>query len=120
MKIRRDFVTNSSSSSYLCIAKVDLTDELRAYMKEEYGKFGLRLLDEQVVSGKEIREKNADDLLDYFEDYGLLSQLEDDEHYLGAWFIEWTNDGDTEDDDAFLYNVLPDKFKHEIFNQQSS
>ena len=48
MKIRRDFVTNSSSSSYVCVAKVDLCDELREYMKEEFGKFGLRLLDEYV------------------------------------------------------------------------
>lgn len=34
MKIRRDFVTNSSSSSYVCVARVDLCDELREYMKE--------------------------------------------------------------------------------------
>lgn len=118
MKIRRDFVTNSSSSSYLCIAKVKLTDELRAYMKEEFGKYGLRLLEEQIVTGKEIREQNPDDLLDYFEDYGLMDMLEDDGFYLGAWFIEWTNDGDTEGDDAFLYNNLPDQYKHEIFSQR--
>lgn len=116
MKIRRDFVTNSSSSSYLCIAKVELTDELRAYMKEEFGKYGLRLLEENIVSGKDIRDGKTD-LLDYLKDADLMEMLEDEGFYLGAWFIEWTTEGDTEGDDVFLYDNLPDKYKHEIFSQ---
>ena len=44
MKIRTDFVTNSSSSSFIVISKVDRTDELVNYLKEEYGKYGLELL----------------------------------------------------------------------------
>ena len=104
MKIRCDFVTNSSSSSYLCVAKIDLNNELREYMKEEFGKFGLRLL----APGTEIH--------DYMED--RLDELDDNSYYLGAFFIEWTNDGDTDGEDAFLYNHIPDRFKSEIYSSE--
>lgn len=117
MKIRSDFVTNSSSSSYVCIAKVDLTDELRAYMKEEFGKFGERLLKEQLESGKSIRETPYSETFEIMEQNGLLGQLEDGTFYLQASFVEWSNDGDQNGEDAFLYENLPDRFKHEIYNE---
>lgn len=119
MKIRRDFVTNSSSSSYLCIAKIDLSDELRAYIKEEYGKYGERLLAEQLETGTQIKSNVYSEIRDYFEDEGRLDELEDDAHYLSARFIEWTNEGDTDGDDAFLYNIIPDQFKEELYCSNS-
>lgn len=115
MKLRNGFVTNSSSSSYLCIAKIDFTDELRTYMKEEFGRYGSRLLSEHLQTGAEIKADKYSEIMEYFED-GHLDELEDDAHYLGARFIEWTNEGDTEGDDAFLYNNIPSEFKHEIYN----
>ena len=114
MKIRRDFVTNSSSSSYVCVAKVDLCDELREYIKEEFGKFGLRLLDEYVQTGAQIKAEEYNQVKNTLEFCGKLDVLEDDKHYLGASFIEWTNEGDTDGEDAFLYNNLPQKFMEEI------
>lgn len=112
MKIRAGFVTNSSSSSYLCIAKVDLTDELRTYMREEFGKFGERLLSENVMKGHDL--KKCDEITDL--DDEAMDLFDDDTYYLYASFIEWTNDGDTDGEDAFLYNNIPDKFMTEIYH----
>ena len=44
MKFREDFVTNSSSSSYIVIAKVDMCPALLDKMKEEFGKYGIRMM----------------------------------------------------------------------------
>lgn len=119
MKIRTDYVTNSSSSSYVCIARVDLCDELREYMKEEFGRFGLRLLDEYVQTGAAIKADEyglIKETLDFSDDLGAL---EDDKYYLGASFIVWTNDGDTDGDDAFLYNNIPEKYMEEIYHGEA-
>jgi hypothetical protein len=86
------------------------------YFKEEYGKYGLRLLDEHLVSGKDIK---ADEYWNYdkFKEHCEESDIEivDTDMYLQASFIEWTNDGDTEGDDAWLYQHIPSEFKEEIY-----
>lgn len=115
MKIRKDFVTNSSSSSFICVAKVNDCPELREYMKEEYGNFGLNLLSKYVVNGSHVKNLASD--FDEFREYCNWNGIEinDDSLYLQAQFITYTTEGDTEGDDAFLYNHLPDQYMDVIY-----
>ena len=57
MKYRMDYVTNSSSSSFICVAKVNKTDDLVKEMKEEYGKYGISLLDKYLETGEEMTQR---------------------------------------------------------------
>lgn len=113
MKFREDFVTNSSSSSYIVIAKVDMCPALLDEMKEEFGKYGIKMLDENVITGKELIEKAEEswEVDQYVEDY----DVKEDGYYITAKFYTYSTDGDTDGEDAWLYERLPEQYLSDVY-----
>ena len=114
IKVRKGFVTNSSSTSYTVIYEVNDCKELRDYLAEEYGKFGARIAEEYFVKDKEIAKREW-----YFE-YIDKKDFNEEKTYLKADFELSSTEGNIECDDAFLANAIPDEYKKEIYNNIDS
>lgn len=114
MKVRNDFVTNSSSSSYIVIQKVEFSDELLKYMAEEYGKYGLRLMKECIAPGMDI-EKWLEDYDIYVDDFLEDNEIDPEGHYLFASRESYSDEGCIEGDDAWLMDHIPGKYATEIY-----
>ena len=118
MKVRTDYVTNSSSSSFIIVTKVNKCQELIDYMKEEYGKYGVSLLNEYLIKGV-IENKYGDYYFgEHYIPESVAEELDPDVDYLIAEYITWTTDGDSNGDDAWLNDHIPVKFKEEIYTSE--
>jgi len=93
MKVRLDYVTNSSSSSYIiCCSEVVDKEALTEYLLEEYGRRGKGILN-YIISGKDVKVE-----CEYINSNLCISRsdvdlVEDDKEYLFAY-------EDIEDDPA--------------------
>lgn len=144
MKIRTGFVSNSSSSSFVVVYKVNVTDELKKYMAEEFGKYGTKLLKDYVADKKEtledwvsdyripknweerltgkVKEKNEEGEWDDDDDYHLtsvVSKLKEGEHYLTIDRVYNSNDWeDMNRSDSWLADHIPAEFKEVVYEEE--
>lgn len=80
----------------------------------------MRLLNDHLVTGREIKEDKSydyEEFNDFCHDEGI--ELSDTDMYLQASFISWSTEGDTESDDAWLYNHIPSEFKEKIYERSA-
>jgi len=65
---------------------------------------------------KEFIAKNINGEIHYHSNIRELEELKDDGYYFSASFIEWTNEEDSEGDDAWLARHIPEEYIKEIYN----
>jgi len=107
MKIRSDFVTNSSSSSFVVIQKINDCEDFKNLLKEELGNLGIRLADLYFTKGKDYRKYNdgKTEIHDYIEEENDFD--EDATYFMSTHYTSSNDSEDLNGDDVFFCDNLP-------------
>lgn len=116
MKVRNGFVTNSSSSSYIVVSQIDKTPELMEFIKEELGRYGVEVA-ERVICKPVHNERYGE-----YEIFGNAIwdtevDLDTEKTYICAEYVEWTTEGDKDNEAAWLRDHLTEEFYTDVYGE---
>ena len=96
-----------------------MENELRNYIKEEFGRYGVKLLGDYARTGAEIKRDKYDPINACLRNRDMLHLIEDETYYMSASFVIWSTEGDCDGNDAFLYSHIPNRYKEEIVRMET-